>query len=397
MVGHGKRFAVIEASSHGLSKKNNRLGNIDFDCAVLTNISHEHLEFHGSYEQYRRDKANLFRFLDQHRSKTNTAFGVVNLDDPNVAFFRNVTNSPVYTFSTKDPSADIYADMVSMIGPKNDGPTDSGPKWANIDSMGRGPKHVSVNPEEQSSKFANGDSTDQGSKPATRQSYTQESGTHLELRFAGRRHRTVLPIPGVYNIDNMLAAVLSVHYATGISMERICNSIPGLKPIPGRMTNISAGQPFSVTVDFAHTPGAFSRLLPAAKRQTEGKLIVLFGSAGDRDKAKRRMQGSVADEHADIIVLTDEDPRSEDPIAIMEEIASACSSHIRGSSLFLIPDRKEAIRKALSVAGPGDSVLLLGKGHENSIIYASESRPWDEVAAAQEALERMGYGSHVTS
>jgi UDP-N-acetylmuramoyl-L-alanyl-D-glutamate--2,6-diaminopimelate ligase len=350
MADNGKQYAVIEASSHGLSKKNNRLGNISFDCAVLTNLTHEHLEFHGSFEDYRQDKANLFRFLNTPRSKTNTSFGVVNLDDPSSSFFIHSTTSPVYTYSTEDASADLFATCT------------------------KGPSELKTTIALQQD----------GKRGA--------AGTELELRFKEHNYPTFLPMAGSYNIENLLASVLVVHYATGTPMETICDAVTSLTPAPGRMTPVSRGQPFSVTVDFAHTPGAFSKLLPAVKKQTEGKLIVLFGSAGERDRNKRVMQGAIAEAYADIIVLADEDPRNEQPEAILEHIASACSGHQRGTSLFLIPDRKKAIRKALSLAGPGDAVLLLGKGHEDGIYYASRCLPWDEVAVAEEILSQMGYG-----
>jgi UDP-N-acetylmuramoyl-L-alanyl-D-glutamate--2,6-diaminopimelate ligase len=179
------------------------------------------------------------------------------------------------------------------------------------------------------------------------------------------------------------------------------------------MTAIQRGQPFEVFVDYAHTPSSFEAIFPPIRERlgaTGGRLISLFGSAGERDTQKRPVQGRIASQWSDLVFLTDEDPRGEVPLAILEEIAKGCEAdqgceagrafktgqaccpeRIRGEDLFLIPDRPEAIRKAFSLARPGDLVLLLGKGHENSIIYAKETLVYDEIAEAEKALAEMGY------
>jgi UDP-N-acetylmuramoyl-L-alanyl-D-glutamate--2,6-diaminopimelate ligase len=160
------------------------------------------------------------------------------------------------------------------------------------------------------------------------------------------------------------------------------------------MTPIEKGQPFEVVVDYAHTPSSFMAIFPPLReRMVKGCIISLFGSAGERDTKKRAEQGRIAAEYSDIVILSDEDPRGEDPMSILEEIASGINSPNikRGESLFLIPDRPKAIRKAFSFARTGDLVLLLGKAHENSIIYANETRPYDEIGEAESALAEMGY------
>jgi UDP-N-acetylmuramoyl-L-alanyl-D-glutamate--2,6-diaminopimelate ligase len=159
------------------------------------------------------------------------------------------------------------------------------------------------------------------------------------------------------------------------------------------MRSIRRGQPFTVIIDYAHTPGSFSKLLPEMKKNCRRKLIVLFGSAGERDREKRSLQGSIACKWADIIILADEDPRGEPPRAILEEIAAGCSSKREGEELFLIPDRAKAIEKAVTFAEADDTVLLLGKGHEQSIIYSDTMLPWDEVSAAEAALSKLGYNN----
>jgi UDP-N-acetylmuramoyl-L-alanyl-D-glutamate--2,6-diaminopimelate ligase len=157
------------------------------------------------------------------------------------------------------------------------------------------------------------------------------------------------------------------------------------------MTAIERGQPFEVIVDYAHTPASFELLFPPLRGRLRaagkgGRLIALFGSAGERDTQKRPQQGRIASRYADIIILTDEDPRGEVPETILEDIARGINGKTRGEDLFLIPDRPAAIRRACSLARPGDIVLLLGKGHENSIIYADHVMPYDEIAEAERAL-----------
>jgi UDP-N-acetylmuramoyl-L-alanyl-D-glutamate--2,6-diaminopimelate ligase len=174
-----------------------------------------------------------------------------------------------------------------------------------------------------------------------------------------------------------------------------------LKPVRGRMTAICKGQPFEVLVDYAHTPSSFETVFPPLRgrlNSSGGRLISIFGSAGERDIQKRKIQGAIAARYSDLVILCDEDPRGEEPMTILEEIALGCEADqgcekmIRNETLFLIPDRPHAIRKAFSLARKGDLVLLLGKGHENSIIYAHETIPYDEIREAEAALKEAGYG-----
>ena len=346
MADNGKQYAVIEATSHGLSAKNNRLGDIFFNTAVFTNISHEHLEFHGSFEQYRYDKAELFRSLDRSYSGTSTPgpdagsmrggpLGVVNADDPHASYFREATSAPVFGFSLKDQTADLFADDIETL--------------------------------------------------PDRSSFRVTAGS-IQIK-------TTAPLPGAVNIENSLAALLAVIKTTGMQPAEVAPLLSSCLPPPGRMRSIRRGQPFTVIIDYAHTPGSFSKLLPEIKKNCRRKLIVLFGSAGERDREKRTIQGSIACRWADTIILADEDPRGEPPRAILEEIAAGCSLKTEGENLFLIPDRSKAIEKAFSCAETDDTVLLLGKGHEQSIIYSDTVLPWDEASAAEAALSKLGFTS----
>lgn len=327
MVKNGCTHAVIEATSHGLSPLNNRLGSIYFTAGILTNISHEHLEFHKTLERYIDDKANLFRQI-----KAKNGFGVVNRDDPNGGYFASASPAPVVYYSTKDKHADIFADTITET-------------------------------------------------PA---------GENFTIHTEGIPHEAVINLPGIFNVENTLAAVITVSRLTGKRIGACIPFLPELQPVAGRMNFIKTEKDFSVLVDYAHTPGAYRKLFPILRKRTEGRLIALFGSAGERDTEKRQIQGKIASRYADIIILTDEDPRGEDPRKILEDIKKGCTGRMEGKDLFLIQDRRKAIKHAFKTAGMGDLVVLLGKGHESSIIYRDGPSPWDEKAEAVKALAEMG-------
>jgi len=341
MVASGFEYAVVEASSHGLSPKTGRLADIAFDVGVMTNVRHEHLEFHGTWEQYRDDKANLFRALDADVHKKSIggstievpSFGVVCADDPSAAYFADLTEKAVYTYSATQDVTTMYASD------------------ANIDEHG--------------AFFM----------------------LHEELDSWPAR----IELPGAFNIENVLAAVLVVSRLTTVPVDDLVDLLPQLEPVLGRMTRIDRGQPFELIVDYAHTPSSFQTILPSLKERVQGKLICVFGSGGERDVQKRPAQGRIASEYCGVVILSDEDPRGENPMALLEDIAVGCAGLERDKNLFLIPDRRVAIRKAISTALPGDAVLLLGKGHENTIDYASGAIPWNEITEARTALEEAGY------
>jgi UDP-N-acetylmuramoyl-L-alanyl-D-glutamate--2,6-diaminopimelate ligase len=331
MVDAGNRYAVIEATSHGLSAQTGRLAAVQFTAGVCTNVSHEHLEFHGSFERYRSDKANLFRALPKN------GFGVVNLNDPSHSYLADQAAAPVFRYGLSNPDADLWAE----------------PGQSDL------------------------------------------SGSQFTLHYAGQRHPARLNLPGSYNLENLLAALLTTLRLLDVGPADLVPLVPGLLGVPGRMESISRGQPFRVIVDYAHTPQTFARLFPLVRENTRGRLIVVFGSAGERDLAKRPLQGELASRFCDIVILADEDPRGEKPAAILEQIAAGCLREQPAMSaedrLFQIPDRREAISRAFDLARKGDTVLLLGKGHERSIIYRDGPIPWLEAGAAREILEQMGW------
>lgn len=335
----GKVFAVIEATSHGLSERTKRLAHVDFDIAVLTNVAHEHLEFHGSFDQYRSDKANLFRMLDIECKKDIpqgifiTRCGIVNKDDPNSSFFKTVTKKNIYTYSMQGKNADLVA--------------------------------YSLVPE--------------------------SGGTQFFISAGDYHSKAYLNIPGLFNVGNLLAACSTVCNLLDIHISRLLPFFPDLTGVKGRMISIREGQSFNVIVDYAHTPSSFEKIMPMMRQLTKGKLIAVFGSAGERDVKKRPLQGRIASTYCDIVILTDEDPRLEDRYKILKEIAAGCHNLEKGKRLFLEPDRTKAISMAYSYAhNSHDTVLLLGKGHESSIIYPDGPVEWDEAGVARRLLKEMG-------
>lgn len=345
MVDVGCRYAVVESTSHGLSPRWNRLGDCAYDIALITNVTHEHLDYHGSVEQYRQDKAQLFRLLAASpREKiirgsptTLPKTAIVNADDPYAPLYRAAAGT-----SVRHLSYGIHAEADVMA--------------RDIDSTSRGLRFTVQSP----------------------------VGTY----------RLNLQLVGTFYVYNVLAA-LSVCLATRVDLAAAIERLERISGITGRMDQINLGQPFSVLVDYAHNPDSFEQVMGMMRPLTAGRLIAVFGSAGERDRAKRPIQGAIAARWCDVLYLTDEDPRGEDGLTILEEIAAGAvaeGKHI-GSDCYLIPDRRAAIRAAFSAAQPGDVVLLLGKGHEGSIIYASTSLPWDERAVACEELNALGYAA----
>ncbi len=339
MVAAGCDAAVIEATSHALSARWNRLGGSLFDVAVFLNLGHEHLDYHGSIEQYRADKARLFELLGERAPgvgpRRTDSWAIVNADDPNHAFFLAAAppGAQRLTFGVQ-AQADVQGRAVT-----------AGP-WGAALVVG----------------------TPWGS---------------AELR---------LGLPGPFNVSNALAA-LSVALCQGASLERAVAALGAAHGPRGRMEPVRAGQPFDVIVDYAHNPDSFEQVLAMLRPLTRGRMIAVFGSAGERDLAKRPIQGEIAGRYCDLLVLTDEDPRGEDREAIIAQIAGGAerSGRREGQGYLRIPDRAAAIDAAMAAAGPGDLVLLLGKGHEGSIIYADHSLPWDEAAEARRALAALGY------
>lgn len=363
MLMNGCEFAVVESSSHGLSKKLNRLGNVQFDCGVFMNVTLEHLEFHKNFETYRNDKANLFRALDLHshnktiagEKKSLPAVGIVNLEDPSAEYFAGVTKQNVIGYTTNGMAGKNASEAAAQY---------KLPDFAANMKYFTG-KNIHSDSNSLTFDFSDSDST-------------------INCNISSK-------LPGAFNTYNVMAAILAVKPYVSQSYEELSALIPQLVPIKGRMTEITEGQPFEVIVDYAHTPSSFETIFPPIRNRCKGKMIVLFGSGGERDLTKRPLQGEIAARYCDTVILTDEDPRGEDPVELLKMIAVGAEKQgkVMNKDLFITPNRPQAIRQAFKMAGADDIVLLLGKSHENSIIYKNYVMPYDEISEAKKAIKEL--------
>lgn len=334
-VNDGCTHAVLEATSHGLAM--HRLDALPVDVAVLTNISHEHMEFHRTFEGYLAAKRILFERLNDYGERDRPRFAVANAEDPNAPAFLGATRDAIPLTYAVDTDATIRASDIR----EEDGTT----------------------------------------------AFT----LHTPSGTAPVRLHTL----GPYNVRNALAAA-AVGHAQGLHPEAIAAGLAAWRNVTGHLEHIEMGQPFKVIVDFAHTPVAFAELLSLLHRTTPkpGRLIVVFGSAGERDTAKRAMQGEVTAKFADRAYFTNEDPRFENAMGILRQIAAGAERYgwRDREEYFCIENRHEAIYAAIADARAGDTVALVGKGHENSIIIGAEAHPWNEAEVARDALRALGYG-----
>lgn len=316
----GIEYLVLEISSHALSQ--NRTFGIPVDIAVLTNITHEHLDYHRTSTRYRAAKLKLFK---------PAKFSVLNADDPSVKLFAK--NSKEYiTYGIAD--GDFRAKSIHV--------TEKGTDYIIYDIK------------------------------------SNQSNAY--------RIRT--SISGKFNVYNSLAAA-AVGQHLNLTRKQIEQGIASLDAVPGRMNRVDAGQNFSVIVDFAHTPDAMQKVydsLPADR----GSVITLFGGAGRRDIPSRSMRGRIAAKNSNFVIITEDDSRDEPVDQIISQIASGAKKHIQDkSNLFMVPDRVAAIKKALSIAKKGDIVLLLGKGHEKTILRADGPHDWDDAKVAADILKSV--------
>lgn len=323
-VKEGAQWVVVEASSHGLAQ--NRTWGVPFEIAVLTNITHDHLEYHGTFERYREAKRKLFKIAD----KNGLRFGVVNAEDPSVDIFAStVANSTTYGIK----KGDIVASDVKLTS----------------------------------------------------------AGTTYTATAGDDTYKITLQIPGEFNVSNSLAAI-AVGRKLGLSKEQIEKGLASLESVEGRMNAINEGQKFQVLVDFASTPDGFEKFFSSVRPLVKGKLIAVFGSAGRRDENKRAEQGRIAGKYADVVVATEEDDRDDDGEKILKQIAEGATASGKkiDETLFLVPNREEAIGFAFTQAtSPDDMVVLLGKGHEKTIERADGEYPWNESDVARSALQAL--------
>ena len=322
----GLKYAVIETSSHGLALQ--RVVGVDYDVAVFTNIAHEHLDFHKTIEAYREAKAQLIDLTSGSAGKAIDKTAVLNRDDPSYAYLVNRPIARRITYGLQ-LHADLKAERVLATpdGLRVEASTSFGP-------------------------------------------------LSLRLKLSGR-----------WNAANALAAA-AAGVAVGLTLDEIQQGLESYRGVSGRMERVDLGQPFAVIIDYAHTPQSLEKVLRELRPTTQGKLIAVFGSAGDRDREKRPWMGEIAARLSDYAVFTNEDPREEDAMTIISEIAAGAEEvgWAEGEQYARIEDRRQGIAHAVRRARPGDTVLLAGKGHERSILIGRGKQPWDERAAAEAAI-----------
>jgi UDP-N-acetylmuramoyl-L-alanyl-D-glutamate--2,6-diaminopimelate ligase len=325
------RYAVIETTSIGLELQ--RVRGCAFDVGVVTNITHEHLDFHGTIQKYRRAKARLFEMLDPARDKGLEVkpMAILNRDDVSYEVLKPYCNVPILDYGF-DQAAAVRA--------------------------------VDVQLDAYSTRF---------------RAIMPDAEVDIETQLVGR-----------FNVSNCLAAIATA-YSLGVRVTDIARGLVGAKGVSGRMERIDEGQPFTVIVDYAHTPDSLEKVLSILRPLTTGKLIAVFGSAGERDVQKRPIMGQIAAQKSDFFVITDEDPREEDREHILHDIANGAESvgKRKGRDFLCIADRAQAIATAFTHARPGDTVLLAGKGHEQCIIIGREKIPWDDRRVAREQLRLL--------
>lgn len=329
MVDAGLTHVVLETTSHGLAQ--HRVTGCEYDIAVVTNITHEHLDYHGSYESYRDAKARLFTLLNMTTEKPfgNPRLAVLNADDGAFEYLNGFVKSNKCSYSIK------------------------GKGNINASSMRYSP-----------------------------------SGTDFVVEINKAIVSIHCNLPGAFNVSNCLAAFTAAVEGLGIDAEVAAKGIAELPGVSGRMEWIDLGQPFTAIVDFAHTPNALLRAIETARQMTHGRVIAVFGSAGLRDRQKRRLMAETSVKMADITILTAEDPRTESLDDILAEMADEAvkAGGVEGQTFFRVPDRGDAIRLGVKLAQPGDLVMPCGKGHEQSMCFGTVEYPWDDRTALRAAL-----------
>ncbi|HET9491806.1 MAG TPA: UDP-N-acetylmuramoyl-L-alanyl-D-glutamate--2,6-diaminopimelate ligase [Methylomirabilota bacterium] len=318
---------AMEVSSHALALA--RVDEVAFDIGVFTNLTQDHLDFHGTLDDYRRAKRRLFELLERSPKPARTA--VVNGDDPSGPEMTRSLDLPVVTFGLRPPAA-VRAT-----------------EW-------------------------------QSSLDGLRLTATTPGGL-VELRS---------PLIGEHNVMNVLGAV-ATGLALGLAPDVLAATLARVGAVPGRFEQVRAGQPFLVVVDYAHTPDALERVLGTARKLTRGRLAVVFGCGGDRDRGKRPIMGAIAACLADRVWVTSDNPRSEPPGAIIDEVVAGVSGPEAAGRLVREADRRAAIAAALGWAAAGDAVVIAGKGHENYQIVGNAVLPFDDRDVARQILqERWG-------
>jgi len=323
-VDKGASYAVMEVSSHALVLQ--RVRGTEFDVAVFTNLTQDHLDFHENMEKYLEAKGRLFSELGTKNKKQRRKFAIINNDDQYAGALTDMASVPVITYGIKN-DADVKAESIEF-------------------------------------------------KP---------QGVFFVLRYTNKVLPIQLKMTGLFNVYNALAAI-AVGLIEGIPAEDLIASLERVNGIPGRFEKVEQGQEFTVIVDYSHTPDSLENCLRTARQLTDGRIITVFGCGGDRDRKKRPIMGEKAGRLSDFCVVTSDNPRSENPQAIIDEIIPGLKKTTKPDSFIEIVDRREAIYRAISEARPQDVVIIAGKGHETYQIIGTEIIPFDDRQVASEAL-----------
>lgn len=316
MVDEGVHVVVMEVTSHSLSLK--RVGGVEFDIGIFTNLSQDHLDFHGTFENYRAAKAQLFK---------NSKVSIINIDDENGRLIAEETDGEVLPYGISSRECQVFA------------------------------RDIDITPR----------------------------GASFALHLPDRKLKIDLNIPGIFSVYNSLAAGAVAH-VLDVESSAVKSGLESVYGIPGRFEHLKTDTDFSIIIDYAHTPDGLENVLETARGITSRRLITLFGCGGDRDREKRPIMGKVAGKYSDLCVVTSDNPRTEDPMSIIDDIIPGVIES--RCPYVVIENRKEAIEYALSNAEPGDIVILAGKGHETYQILKDETIHFDEREVVAEFLEK---------
>ena len=314
----GAEFLILEITSHALAQ--NRIFGVPIEIAVMTNVTHEHLDYHKTFENYRDAKRKLFKMAK---------YGVINEDDKSWSYFANDVDDYI-TYGIN--GGILRAEKVELSA----------------------------------------------------------EGVNYEVGGANEKIKIRTHIPGTFTVYNSLAAV-AVGLKLGLTRKQIEDGIAALASVEGRMNRVNEGQDFEVIVDYAHTPDAFLKVFESVVPGKKKRIISLFGGAGRRDETTRAERGEIGAENSDIVIITEDDSRDEDRMAIAEEFARGAekAGKVREKDLFIILDREEAIKKAVSLARKDDIVLVLGKGHEKTILRAEGAVPFEDLKVVRKVLKKL--------
>ncbi|CAG7620753.1 UDP-N-acetylmuramoyl-L-alanyl-D-glutamate--2,6-diaminopimelate ligase [Paenibacillus allorhizosphaerae] len=328
MVNAGTDYCLMEVSSHGLER--GRVKGCSFRTGIFTNLTQDHLDYHLTMERYQAAKALLFsRMGNEFDADPNRRhFAVLNVDDAASSDFAGQTSAQVITYGIDDASADVRAENIEM--------TSGGTRFRCV---------------------------------------TFKGTAEIRLRLVGR-----------FNVYNALGAIAAA-LAEGLELGRIAESLSRIQSVEGRMEIVDAGQPFLVLVDYAHTPDGLENALSTISQFAEGKIFCVFGCGGDRDRTKRPVMGKLAAEYSDYVIVTSDNPRTEEPESIIRDIVPGLiEAGCEPNGYELIADRRQAIEKAVAMAAPGDVVLIAGKGHETYQDIMGIKHDFDDRKVAKEAI-----------